>query len=81
MNNDDTVESFMSFPDVTEDSKLKQTSDMSNLNKQECLNNYSPKHMEVNNVCDPVATYQGEMNAQGLNYPIGFDKNNDQYPV
>ena len=81
MMKDDTVESFMSVPMVTKDSNIKETSNMSNLNMKECLNNYSPKNMEVNNVCDPVATYQGEMNAQGLNYPIGFDKNNDQYPV
>lgn len=81
MMKDDTVESFMSVPMVTKDSNIKETSNMSNLNMKECLNNYSPKNMEVNNVCNPVATYQGEMNAQGLNYPIGFDKNNDQYPV
>jgi hypothetical protein len=64
------------------DSKVKETfsseessgSMMNNsLNKTECLQNYHPKHQTVGNLCQPVATFEGEFNAQGLNYPIGFN--------
>jgi hypothetical protein len=83
MNSNDSVENFMSLPGLNEndDNKNMNMNMNSNLNKNDCLNNYSPKNMEINDVCDSVATYQGEMNAQGLNYPVGFDKNNDQYLV
>lgn len=56
---------------------------MSNMNDQnmmnntltetECLQNYSPKFDRVGNVCSPVATFNDEFNAQGLNYPIGYN--------
>ena len=45
----------------------------SNLNNSECLNNYTPRFEEVGDVCSPVATFQNELNAQGLNFPEGFD--------
>ncbi len=37
-----------------------------------CMQNYVPQHESVGNVCTPVATFDGELNAQGLNMPEGF---------
>lgn len=45
------------------------------LNKNECLQNYDPEHQKVGDVCSPVATFEGEYNTQGLNYPIGYNIN------
>ena len=66
------------------DSKMKETftseessnSMMDNsLNRTECLQNYDPEHQKVGDLCKPVATFEGEYNAQGLNYPIGYNMN------
>lgn len=66
------------------DSKMKETftseessnSMMDNsLNITECLQNYDPEHQKVGDLCKPVATFKGEYNAQGLNYPIGYNMN------
>ena len=43
------------------------------LTETECLQNYKPKFDSVGNVCNPVATFNDEFNAQGLNYPIGYN--------
>ena len=43
------------------------------LTETECLQNYKPKFDSVGNVCSPVATFNDEFNAQGLNYPIGYN--------
>ncbi len=45
----------------------------SNLSQSECMNLYTPHFEAVGNVCQPTATFQNELNAQGLNYPEGFD--------
>jgi hypothetical protein len=47
-----------------------------NLSKDECIQNYTPLHESVGNVCEPVATFKDEYNAQGLNYPIGYNIGN-----
>ena len=39
------------------------------------MKEYTPKFEAVGNVCEPVATFKGELNAQGLNFPEGFDTN------
>ena len=49
---------------------------MNNLSKDECIQNYTPLHESVGNVCEPVATFKDEYNAQGLNYPIGYNIGN-----
>lgn len=38
-----------------------------------CVNNYNEKYEAVGDVCDPVATFDGELNPQGINFPMGFD--------
>ena len=40
-----------------------------------CIKEYTPKFEAVGNVCEPVATFKNELNAQGLNFPEGFDSN------
>ena len=45
----------------------------SNLSQADCMKLYTPHFESVGNVCQPTATFQNELNAQGLNYPEGFD--------
>jgi hypothetical protein len=42
-------------------------------NTSSCMNNYVPQFESVGNLCEPVATYKNELNAQGLNSPEGFN--------
>jgi len=43
------------------------------LSKTECIKNYNPRFERIGDVCSPVATFENEFNAQGLNYPIGYN--------
>ena len=61
VNNEDTLESF-------------QTENTNFLNKKNCDENYPLKNESVGNACSPVSTFSDELNAQGLNNIIGFDK-------
>ena len=55
-------------------SNMNEKNMMNNtLTETECLQNYKPKFDSVGNVCSPVATFNDEFNAQGLNYPIGYN--------
>ena len=47
----------------------------------ECMDLYVPEYEAVGNVCSPVATFQGELNAQGLNSPSGFDSSSVGSPL
>jgi c-di-AMP phosphodiesterase-like protein len=38
-----------------------------------CVNNYNEKYEAVGDVCEPIATFNGELNPQGINFPMGFD--------
>jgi len=38
-----------------------------------CMQTYTPMFESVGNVCSPTATFKNELNAQGLNYPEGFN--------
>ena len=40
-----------------------------------CMANYVPKFESVGDVCNPAATFQGQLNTQGLNIPEGFGSN------
>ena len=45
-----------------------------NINVPEsCMQNYAPRFESVSDVCTPTATFKNELNAQGLNFPEGFD--------
>ena len=66
------------------DIRLKNTNvntkqaDYSNKNQpvkmnQSCLNTYVPEFETLGDPCVPTATFQNEFNAQGLNFPEGFN--------
>jgi hypothetical protein len=40
---------------------------------QSCLNTYTPQFETLGDPCVPTATFQNEFNAQGLNFPEGFN--------
>lgn len=44
------------------------------LNKKDCMENYPNKNEDVGNLCTPVSTFNNELNAQGLNNIIGYNK-------
>lgn len=52
--------------------KQQQFVDIMNTNEA-CVNNYNEKYESVGDVCSPVATFEGELNPQGINFPMGFD--------
>jgi hypothetical protein len=68
-------EHMMKHQNVMESmSNMNEKNMMNNtLTETECLQNYKPKFDSVGNVCSPVATFNDEFNAQGLNYPIGYN--------
>jgi hypothetical protein len=40
---------------------------------QSCLSTYTPEYETLSDPCVPTATFQNEFNAQGLNFPEGFN--------
>jgi hypothetical protein len=68
-------ENMMKHQNVMESmTNINEKNMMNNtLTETECLQNYKPKFDSVGNVCSPVATFNDEFNAQGLNYPIGYN--------
>lgn len=55
---------------------------INNTNSQEsCMQNYTPKYETVSDVCNPTATFKNELNAQGLNFPEGFDHSVNGSPL
>jgi hypothetical protein len=56
--------------------KQNVTQESPMMNEKSCLQTYVPMYESVSDVCSPVATFKNELNAQGLNYPEGFN-----YPV
>ena len=59
----------MKFPNIGENNKQNHK-----VNSNEaCMQNYVPKFESVGNVCSPTATFKNELNAQGLNFPEGFN--------
>jgi len=60
--------------EVSSEQKANTNNQMSNsLSTADCMLNYVPQTEAVGNVCAPVATFTNELNAQGLNFPEGFD--------
>ena len=51
-----------------------ETPNKNSLSKKKCDENYLPKNLAVGNVCNPVSTFENELNTQGLNDVIGYDK-------
>lgn len=46
-----------------------------------CMQNYVPRFESVSDVCSPTATFKNELNAQGLNFPEGFDQTVNGSPL
>jgi hypothetical protein len=46
-----------------------------------CMQNYVPRFESVSDVCSPTATFKNELNAQGLNFPGGFDQTVNGSPL
>lgn len=81
------VENFFPMNNTPEDSSFninirnrnnvvaeaKNVNTSSTLNEEVCLKNYRPNFESVGDVCSPTATFKDEFNAQGLNFPEGFN--------
>jgi len=69
------------------ETKQKKVSNSNNTVNSEssssCLDMYVPQYETVGNICNPVATFEGELNAQGLNTdsPDGFDSSSFGSPL
>jgi hypothetical protein len=50
-------------------------------NNTSCMQTYVPQFESVGDVCNPVATFQNELNAQGLNTPEGFNLSGSGSPL
>lgn len=67
------------FPLVGANTSIDSSSFEISSDKQEqktessCLQNYTPQFESTGDVCAPTATFKNELNAQGLNYPEGFN--------
>jgi hypothetical protein len=78
VNEDDTSKSFdmrLRNTNVNTRSNSNQEHRPSgNVNVPEsCMQNYTPQFETVSDVCTPTATFKNELNAQGLNFPEGFN--------
>ena len=75
---DDVKESFFPLNNIS-DYNLKNEDDSNSFknnakNDHACLNNYNALNESVGDVCNPVATFQHELNAQGINNISGFNE-------
>lgn len=86
LNGGSSQEKFdMKLPNVNSSNMNSTDFDMSlpNLGKENhkkvqhmpesCMENYDPQFEAVGDVCSPTATFKNELNAQGLNFPEGFN--------
>ncbi len=48
---------------------------------ESCMQNYVPRFESLSDVCSPTSTFKNELNAQGLNFPEGFDQNVNGSPL
>lgn len=90
-NNEDNVESFLPnfmrkdednvenfFPNLMRAKEDKEENSFDyemKKNSGDCKSLYTPEFEAVGNVCDSVNTFKDELNAQGLNSPLGFNSN------
>jgi len=57
------------YANKNEPVKMNQAAKMN----QSCLSTYTPQFETLGDPCVPTATFQNEFNAQGLNFPEGFN--------
>ena len=86
VNEDDTSKSFdmrLRNTNVNTRSNSNQEHRPSgNVNVPEsCMQNYTPRFETVSDVCTPTATFKNELNAQGLNFPEGFNNTVNGSPL
>lgn len=74
--------------DKVNDTKCGQLTPLANCSKESsnlttnvCMDNYVPRFESISDVCSPTATFKDEFNAQGLNFPEGFDMTNVGSPL
>ena len=60
---------------------LNQNVNQNMLNDMTCLQTYVPVNEQIGDVCIPTSTFKNEFNAQGLNYPEGFNHNVNGSPL
>ncbi len=68
------------FP-FTDDNQQTQNNNIIMNSNNSCMDMYVPEHEAISNVCDSVSTFQGQLNTQGLNSPLGFDSNVSGSPI
>lgn len=73
---EDNVENFLpNFMRANEEKEEKSFDFEMKKNSGDCKSLYTPEFEAVGNVCDSVNTFKDELNAQGLNSPLGFNSN------
>ena len=58
---------------VTSNQLVNKKNLQQNVLNKECINMYTPRFESLSDVCTPTATFKNELNAQGLNFPEGFN--------
>lgn len=64
-----------------QNNNMRMNNNMENNNDTTCMQTYVPQFESVGDVCEPTATFQNELNAQGLNNPEGFNSNISGSPL
>ena len=74
-NEDNVNEGF--FPGLMSNNENTESKSYEEMNKDssDCKSLYTPEYEAVGDVCNSVNTFNGELNAQGLNSPEGFNSN------
>jgi hypothetical protein len=80
MSNLDDSQVDTRLTDVNMETKRRDVGNSNNVTSS-CMDMYVPQFESVGNVCDPTATFKGELNAQGLNFPEGFGFNSMGSPL
>jgi hypothetical protein len=71
-NEDNVNEGF--FPGLMSNNESQSFDEMKK-DSSDCKSLYTPEYEAVGDVCNSVNTFNGELNAQGLNSPEGFNSN------
>ena len=73
-NENDNSNSFnMRLQNTNMNTRMDKVSERKMNEKNSCMQNYVPEFETVSDVCSPTATFKNELNAQGLNFPEGFN--------
>jgi hypothetical protein len=73
--NEDTVESFLPGFMENNGEEKKNTEIKIKQKSSDCKSLYTPEFESIGDVCSSVNTFKDELNAQGLNSPLGFNSN------